>query len=149
MTAKKPIKKADPFITGMNEFAKDLMDKARGVTVLASGEPPPTLQMRLDVFKALTGWVATRDKLSGQNDEDGLLDDLRRRHRASGRSPHIGEARESKRSGIPVHTAAAMGAAARYGRDYDNGGSALEAIKRALPLPDDGDNGGAGDGSEC
>lgn len=141
--AKKPppakAPKGDSFVQEMDEFAKELMGLAKGATKLDEGAV--SLQTRLDVFRQLAAWVAIKNRLN-EADDGGALDELKRRITGTG-PPSAGKARGDLK--FKPHAAAW----AQHGSKYPdgNGGSALDAIKRALPRPDAGDDDGAGDGS--
>jgi len=133
----KQSRRDNEFLGKMDDFANELMDKARVDDV--------SLQTRLDTFKELARWVAVKNRLSDLGDAGGeSLDELRRRLRASQAPPRSGAARAANRGGDPFTSSYG-----RYGRYYPDGegGAALDAIKRKLPGADDGDDAGPGAGS--
>ncbi len=143
MPAKGKTSKTDTFIVEMDSFAKDLLDLAKGVNVISEDQVP--LLTRLDVFRQLAQWVSIKNRLSEADPEGDVLDGLRNKLRKG--PPGGGTTR-----GKTARGGNQFGASwAAHGSKYPDGdgGSALEAIKRALPRPDAGDDGGAGDGAEC
>jgi len=133
--------KRDEFVADMDNFAKELMSLAKGVNEGVQ----VSLQMRLEVFRQLASWVAIKNRLSDDPD-GGALDELRNRLRSTKGPPGGGAARNPHPGGNPFNSAWN-----RFGKHYPdgNGGSALDAIKRALPRPDAGDDVDAGDDLEC
>jgi hypothetical protein len=134
-----PKKPTDELVVQMDELAKELMTLARKPA--KEGEEP-SLQSQLDVFKGIAGWVAIKNRIAAPEGDD--LDDLKQRLKSA---PRGGAARNPTGRGRNSFEASAAALAGRF--SPGNGGPALEAVKRALPRANAGDDDGAGDDSEC
>lgn len=128
--AKRPVK-SDDFVDKMDQFANELMDKARSSDV--------SLQSGLDTFKELARWVGIKNRLGDLDGTGESLDEFRAKLRSSEAPPRSGAPRGAnwaKRNSTP-HIVGGQG------------GSALDAIRRKLPSANAGDDAGAGDDLEC
>lgn len=139
MTRKAGIKakKEDSLVKAMDGFATKLIEDNNKDTI--------PLATRLDVFKALTGWVSVKNRIAALNPDDpegAELDGYRNRIAApKGETAERAPRYNGRAGGLAT-------AAKRWGseRDDDAGGSALDAIKARLPVPSsidgDGDRNG-------
>lgn len=113
-------KRGDPLIGEMDAFAAELLKGAKSDTT--------TSQAKIDVFRTITQWIGTKNRLVDDEGED--LDVIR-----------------AKLRGSPSETAG--GTPRRRPDAFDGiGGSALAAIKRKLPRANAGDPAGDSNGAE-
>lgn len=113
-------KSRDPLIGEMDAFAAELLKGAKSDTNTST-------QAKIDVFRTITQWIGTKNRLVDDEGED--LDVIRAKLRA------------------PAETAG--GTPRRRPDAFDGtGGSALAAIKRKLPRSNAGDAASDSNGAE-
>lgn len=135
MTKPKP-KKVDSLVNAMDEFANKLIEANKADNV--------AIATRLDVFKAVSGWVGIRNRGADRDSDEPPGEGLNayRERLKSAPSERAPGARNQAAAGR-------ASSAARNGTTYPdgNGGSALDAIKARIPKSNVVGDHGAGDGS--
>lgn len=139
----------DTMIGDMDNFAKELMSLAKGTTKVA--EDGVALQTQLDVFRQLAAWVAIKHRIQDSDGTGEDLDDLKRRLGSAPSTPRAGKARGPVVSGLRNGATPGdpfVASNSRFNRPDGHGGSALDAIRRALPSANARNNDSAVDDSE-
>jgi hypothetical protein len=121
-------KKKDELVKSVDAFANELRELARKDDII--------LQVRLEVFRELARWVAVKNKLSETEESGDGLSELRQRINRPPQKGAPSERASQRRESF-----------SRFPENPARGGSALEAIKRALPRANGGDDANDGDDS--